>query len=152
MSTADLPGDGLLRDLARAVAVHDPVPPELLASARAAFTRRTLDAELADLVADSRETAGAGLRGATDVRLLTFGAGEQQLAVELLTQGTSRRVVGELTPGRPARVVVEHAGGSLTEDADELGRFLVSGVPAGRIRVRCAPVDGPAIVTPWLTA
>jgi hypothetical protein len=152
MSTAERSDDDLLRGLARAVAIHDPVPPELLGFAREAFTWRTVDAELAELVGDSRETAGVGLRGAFDVRLLTFRAGDQQLDVELLTEGSSRRVVGELTPGRPACVVLEHAGGSLTEDADELGRFLVSGVPAGRIRVRCQPLDGPAIVTPWLTA
>jgi hypothetical protein len=47
---------------------------------------------------------------------------------------------------------VEHLDGSLTEEADEFGRFLVAGVPAGRIRVRCAPADGPALVTPWLEA
>jgi hypothetical protein len=152
MSTADLPDDDLVRALARAVAVHDPVPPELVTFAREAFTWRTVDAELAELAADSWETAGAGLRGAADVRLLSFSAGHQQLDVELLTDGPSRRVVGELSPGRPARVVLEHAGGSLTEDADELGRFLLSGVPAGRIRVRCEPLDGPAIITPWLTA
>lgn len=152
MSTADLPEDELMRELGRAVAVHDPVPPDLIAFAQEAFTWRSVDAELAELVADSREAAGAGLRGTTDVRLLSFTAGEQRLEVELLTDGAQHRVVGELSPGRPAHVVVEHAGGSLTEEADELGRFLVTGVPAGRIRVRCQPADGPAIVTAWLTA
>jgi hypothetical protein len=58
--------------------------------------------------------------------------------------------VGELTPGRPARVVVEHAGGTLTEQADELGRFLVAELPAGRVRLRCEPDDAPPVVTPWL--
>ncbi|MBB3674404.1 hypothetical protein [Modestobacter versicolor] len=150
MSTSDLPDDELVRRLARAVAVHDPVPPELLAFAREAFTWRTVDAELAELVADSRETAGAGLRGPSDVRLLTFSAGDQQLDLELLVDGATRRLVGELTPAGPAHVVVEHAGGTLTEDADELGRFLVAGVPPGRIRVRCEPAGGTAVVTPWL--
>jgi len=152
MSTSDASDDDLVRELARAVAVHDPVPPELRTFAREAFTWRTVDAELAELVADSRETAGAGLRGAADVRLLTFTAGGQQLDVELLTEGAARRLVGELTPPQQARVVVEHAGGTRTEDTDELGRFLLADVPAGRIRLRCEPVDGPAVVTPWLDA
>jgi hypothetical protein len=152
MSISDQPDDALVRELARAVALHDPVPAELLTFAWEAFTWRTVDAELAALVADSRDAAGAVFRGAEDVRLLTFTAGEQQLDVELLTDGAARRLVGELTPGRRAHVVVEHAGGTVTEEADELGRFLVAGVPAGRIRVRCEPVDGPPIVTPWLGA
>ncbi|WP_369139059.1 hypothetical protein [Modestobacter versicolor] len=150
MSTSDASDDELVRALARAVAVHDPVPPALLDFAREAFTWRTVDAELAELVADSLETAGAGLRGASDVRLLTFTAGEQQLDLELIADGAARRLVGELTPGRPARVVVEHPGGTLTEQADELGRFLVADVPAGRVRVRCEPDDAPPVVTPWL--
>ena len=56
----------------------------------------------------------------------------------------------QLSPadGSPS-VTVEHLGGELTEDADELGRQLV---PAGRVRVRCAPSVGPVIVTPWLDA
>jgi hypothetical protein len=151
MSTNDRSDDELLSRLARAVAIHDPVPPELVTFAREAFSWRTVDAELVELVADSREAAGAGFRGAADVRLLTFSTGDQQLDVELLTDGASRRVVGELTPGRSAHVLLEHAGGSLTGKADELGRFLLSGVPAGRIRLRCQPIDGPPIITPWLT-
>jgi len=152
MSTSDRSDDDLVRELARAVAVHDPVPAELLVFAREAFTWRTVDAELAELVADSSAAAGAGLRGPADVRLLSFIVGEQQLDLELLVDGGARRLVGELTPGRPALVVVEHAGGSLTQDADELGRFLVTGVPAGRLRVRCEPAGGTPIVTPWLDA
>jgi hypothetical protein len=112
-----------------------------------------VDAELAELVRDSAETAGALVRsGTAGVRLLTFAAGEQQLELELLVVGGSRRIVGELVPGGPARITVEHLDGALTEDTDELGRFVVAGVPAGRVRVRCAPADGPALVTPWLEA
>jgi hypothetical protein len=152
MSTSDRSDDELVRRLARAAAVHDPVPPELLTFAGEAFTWRTVDAELAELVADSLETAGAGLRGGSDVRLLTFTAGDRQLDVELLTEGASHRLVGELTPPQPARVLVEHAGGTSTEETDELGRFLLADVPPGRFRLRCEPADGPAVVTPWLDA
>jgi hypothetical protein len=152
MTSAEQPDDALVRELAAAARVADPVPEDLLRFAREALTWRTVDAELAELVADSRDTAGAGLRGAGDVRLLTFTAGDLRLELELLVDGPVRRVVGELSPPGPARVTVEHPGGELTEDADELGRFLASGVPAGRVRVRCERAGGPAIVTPWLDA
>jgi hypothetical protein len=92
------------------------------------------------------------MRGPSDVRLLTFTVDGWQLDLELIVDGAARRLVGELTPAGPAHVEVEHAGGTLAEDADELGRFLVSGVPAGRLRVRCEPAGGTPIVTPWLDA
>jgi hypothetical protein len=152
MTAADHDDDALLRELAAVVRVSDPVPPALLTFAREAFTWRTVDAELAELAADSRETAGAGLRGPGDVRLLTFTAGDLRLEIELLAVGADRSVVGELSPPGAARVTVQHAEGELVEEADELGRFLLTGVPAGRIRVRCEPAGGTAIVTPWLDA
>ena len=152
MTAADHEDDALLAELGVAARAADPVPPGLLTFAREAFTWRTVDAELAELTADSREAAGAGMRGPGDVRLLSFTAGELRLELELLVDGPLRRVVGELSPPGPARVTVEHPAGELVEDADELGRFLVTGVPAGRVRVRCEPGSGRAMVTPWLDA
>jgi hypothetical protein len=149
----DPESDPLWDELVQVVRARDAVPPELIRMARESFTWRTVDAELAELVADSAEMAGALVRSGTpDVRLLTFSAGGLQLEIELLVVGSARRIVGELVPGGPARITVEHLDGTLTEDSDELGRFMVAEVPAGRIRVRCAPADGPALVTPWLEA
>ena len=68
--------------LARAA---DPAPAEVLELGRAALSMRRLDAELAELVADS-DAALAGVRGAgSTVRLLTFEAGE--LVVEAQVSG-----------------------------------------------------------------
>ncbi len=143
----------LLDDLARVVQARDPVPPDAVAMAQELFTWRTVDAELAELVADSAEESTAALvrGGATDVRLLAFAAARGiTLDVEVLAEGDARRLVGELSPGGAARITVEHPAGSVTEDTDELGRFLVTGVPAGWLRIRCAPGGGPAFLTPWL--
>ena len=150
----DVDVDPLWDEFVGVVRARDAVPPELLRMARESFTWRTVDAELAELVADSAQAAGAALvrSGTPRVRLLTFTAGELRLELELLVEGAERRVVGEVVPGGRARITVEHLDGSLTEDTDEFGRFLVAGVPAGRIRVRCAPADGAALVTPWLEA
>ncbi len=143
----------LLDDLARVVRQRDPVPPEAVAMARELFTWRTIDAELAELVADSAEASGAALvRGSTaSVRLLAFAAARGlRLELEVLPEGDTRRLVGELSPGLAARITVEHPGGSVTEDTDELGRFLVTGVPGGWLRIRCTPQRGTAFLTPWL--
>jgi len=143
----------LLDDLARVVRTRDPVPPGALAMAQELFTWRTVDAELAELVADSAEAAaGTLVRGtAASVRLLAFAAARGlTLELEVLAEGDARRLVGELSPSGPARITVEHPGGSVGEETDELGRFLVTGVPAGWLRIRCAPKNGRAFLTPWL--
>jgi hypothetical protein len=143
----------LLDDLARLVRERDPVPAELLEAARQGFTWRTVDAELAELVADSEQPEGAALIRSTtaSVRLLAFATGDMRLDLEVLAEGPLRRLVGELDPGGPARVLVEHAGGTLTEDTDDFGRFLVSRVPGGLVRLRCQPRSGRPLLTPWLT-
>jgi hypothetical protein len=141
----------LLAELARLVPERDPVPPDLIEMAKQSFTWRTVDAELAELVADSREATGAALvrSDTASVRLLTFATRHLELALEVLVDGAVRRLVGVLQPGSPARITVEYAGGSLTEDTDELGRFIVTGIPGGLIRLRCEPADGVALLTPW---
>ena len=142
----------LFDELVRLVRERDPVPAELVQMVQQSFTWRTIDAELAELVADSYESADATLvrSGEVSVRLLSFAVSGLLLELEVLNDRASRRLVGELLPGHPARVTVEHPGGSLTEDTDELGRFIVTGVPGGWIRLRCTPTVGPALLTPWL--
>jgi hypothetical protein len=56
----------LLEELRRIASFVEPVPPETVAAARAAFAWRTIDAELAALVHDSLvDTSAAGLRAPT---------------------------------------------------------------------------------------
>lgn len=140
----------LLGELAAAVAAHDPVPSALVERARELFTWRTVDAELATLVSDSLDPGGVLVRGpAATVRLLAFSGRRLSLELEVLDDGGTRRVVGAIDPPAPARVTVEHPGGSHAEDADELGRFLVERVPGGLVRVRVALLTGAPLVTPW---
>lgn len=140
----------LLGELARLVRERDPVPPDLVELARNSFTWRTVDAELAELLADSQQSEDAArVRSSTaSVRLLAFATETLRLDVEVLAEGTARRLVGELDPGVPAEVTVEHAGGALSERTDDLGRFIVGGVPTGWVQVRCSPASGPSLLTP----
>jgi hypothetical protein len=140
----------LLGELARLVRERDPVPPDLVELARNSFTWRTVDAELAELLADSQQPENAAsVRSSTaSVRLLAFATETLRLDVEVLAEGTARRLVGELDPGVPAQVTVEYAGGALSEQTDDLGRFTVGGLPAGWVQVRCAPASGLSLLTP----
>ena len=70
------------------------MPPDVWsAAARAAWTWRTIDAELAALVHDSTldDQELVGVRGAATVRALSFAAGEHMIEVEVSEDGDRRR-------------------------------------------------------------
>lgn len=146
------------RELRAAADLLDPVPVHLLAQAVAAFTWRTIDADLAELIFDSLAEPVAGLRsaqmrGAQQPRLLTFRVDEQTIELELGVEGTGRRMVGRVSPAGPAEVAIQHPAGGATVSADEWGRFAAGGLPSGPLRVSCRPAGGgPAVVTDWFSA
>jgi hypothetical protein len=113
--------------LGRVLAAADPVPPDVVAAAKAVFVARNLDRELAQLVGDSAEaTHGALMRGG-DVRSLSFEAGD--LAIELDIDTRARVVLGQLAPAVVASVALEVDDveiGWVTTDA--LGRFRLEGL------------------------
>ena len=142
--------DGLVDRLRRVAAEADPVPAAVLAAARAAFDLRTLDADLAELVADSRDSA-ALVRGPGGRRQLAFAAGAVTLDVEVTEDGTRRRLLGsaEGTTG-PVTAHSSRAGvAPVTADLDEAGRFLLDGLAAGPTRLSCPGAAGRAVVTAW---
>jgi hypothetical protein len=135
-------GDGwaerLCHDLGAVIAELDPVPPEVLRDARAAYDLRTIDAELATLANDSvLDRQPAGVRGAEGPRSLTFEAPGLTVEVEVTVLGPRRRLIGQLVPPSRAKVTVRHGGGAVEVDADELGRFRADDLPSGRVSLRC---------------
>jgi hypothetical protein len=145
----------LVEDLRRIGRDRDPVPPNVVAGAKALFTWRTIDAELAELTFDSVETGAelVGVRGADTIRLLTFEASTLTVELEVHPTGDRRRLVGQLVPAAPAIVEVRHGAGTAEVETDELGRFAVDGIAAGPIRldVRAADQPGPAVSTSWVS-
>ena len=134
----------------------DPVPPAVIAAAKASFTWRTIDSELAELVTDSANSlsvgAGAGVRGESAPRLLTFEASGLSVEVEVAESGTSRHLVGQLVPMPAAEVVVRWHTGSTSTTADDLGRFVVSDVPAGLVSLAVRrSKDASPVVTSWVS-
>ncbi len=152
----DEPDDTELEEeLRRVAALLNPVPGVLLQAAVEAFTWRTVDEDLAELVFDSLVDHQAALvRGSQDRRLLSFHTGDVSIEIEVTRTGRSRALIGQLGPPQPASVEIRHRTGLVTLESDALGRFSAGSLRAGPISLRCrsGPVaDGPAVVTDWVS-
>jgi len=127
--------DELLREL-RSALREPPVDERYIRAAQAAFTWRTVDADLEIL---SLET-GLALSGAAPVRgpgsPRTFAFHGEQLSVEIEIDGDG--IVGQLTPPGPARVtLVTTDGPQAAAQADEVGCFALPPPPPGPMRLEC---------------
>lgn len=142
----------LVAELRTQAAAADPVPPAAIAAARSAIAWLTLDAELAELTADS--SAGpqlAGVRGVASPAMLTFESPGLTVDVQVTEEGRSRRFLGQLVPPAPGQVEIRHRGGRVMVAADEVGRFAASGIAPGPVSIRCQV--GPDVVeTDWFLA
>jgi hypothetical protein len=131
----------------------DPVPPGLDEAARAAFTWRTIDEELAELMRDSAdESAEVLVRSSSVSRQLSFESPRLGIELEVVATGPrERRLEGQLLPPGSATVTVERPGeGGVSVQADELGRFALDGLRAGVVRLHVM-LRGAQIAVPWTT-
>ena len=150
--------DELLAALGRALQQQEPVPDEVVAAAKATFSWRTIDAELAALTFDSLTDADAlvGVRGSGGPRALTFEYGDMVVEVEVTEHGARRSVVGHVAPA-PLDWVEVHQGGrteAVRHEADAHGRFQVPDLVAGPFRLLCRFRSGaqrPVMLTEWVT-
>lgn len=148
--------DDLLSQLRAVVGRVDPVPPDVVAAARAGFIWRTIDAELAQLTGDSVLDADrmATVRGAgpTAPELLTFEAEGLTVELEAVAGPGGLRLLGQLVPAQPGRVEIRHAGGTTAVEADDLGRFTAEGLAPGPVSVLCHTAGGLDVGTDWFLA
>jgi hypothetical protein len=150
----DHPTDPLLDELRRLARAVDPVPDEVTAYARAALGWRRVDAELAELLADSRLEALSSTRSAAETaRSLTFRSQDLQVDVDLQDEDGSVLLLGQLAPPLAGEIEVQRDDGSTvaTARSDELGRFRIELPAGGRIRlvVRREP-PAAVIETSWI--
>ncbi len=146
----------LLDWLARVAETVDPEPQHLRELGKAALSVRRVDAELAQLVADSALLAGAVRSGAVDTapRLLTFLLGDLAVDVQVTLAADGLELIGVLD-GLAARdggwVEVESPGVATTRcELDPVGRFAGRQIAPGlvRLRVRARNLD---VTTDWVT-
>jgi len=142
----------LTEELRRLAARLDPVPPELLRGAAAAFAWRDIDAELAELVFDSLidNSEAALVRGSPDQRLVSFAGGGLTIDVEVSGTGAARTVMGQIAPPQRGLVEIRRRQETMTVEADELGRFQAGPLPPGPLSLRLRPDEGSPVVTDWL--
>lgn len=147
--------DELLAALGEAVAEDVSVSTQRRDAARAAFTWRTVDDELAELLHDSALDAGAAVRSSAGTpRALTFGRSGLTLEVEVAGED----VLGEVVPEGAAddgegvaRVTLQRPDATdEVVDADAAGFFRFSGVGAGLVRF-VVELGGWSLTTPWVT-
>ena len=129
--------DELLREL-RAALREPPVDEKYIRAAQAAFTWRTVDADLEILSLEAglevSETAQVRGTGPGAPRLFTFHGERLSVEIEVDEDG----IVGQLTPPGPARVtLVTTDGPQAAADADEVGCFTLPAPPPGPMRLDC---------------
>jgi hypothetical protein len=143
-SISDLTDDDLLAELREAVAEADLVTDRQRQAARAAFTWRTIDTELAELLHDSA-LESAAVRGDDSARTLSFASGTLTLELEIDGDVVLGQVVGQAadsvllqradTPDRPL-------------DVDPSGFFRVGDVAPGPVRFVVQAGDW-TLTSPW---
>jgi hypothetical protein len=150
---AQLPETELLAVIGEFFDEIDPVPDHVVAAAKGCLTWRTIDAELAELIEDTALLAGTSVRSPHGPRLLTFSAPQVSVVVEVAEVGPTRRLIGQLGDPRSAAIEVRFRDGTTWVDADQLGRFVVDGVPAGPVSLVCRFPDSDIapLVTDWVT-
>ena len=148
---SDLSRDALLAIVRDVWDRHDPVPAGLVTSmqAAAAIAASDLDIELMELVERSSELAGA--RGTT-AYTLRFVHGDTDLLLRIAVDGDRSRVDGWIVPAEPMTIRALPGDSPSAHDAvtTESGRFELTDLPVGLLRLRLEPHDTsrPAFATP----
>ena len=129
------------------------VPVQVLEAARAAFTWRTIDADLAEITFDSRagDVSVASVRSARQATLhaLTFTSSSFTIELELQAGELLGQLIPPPAPGSSLTVNVMGVPRSVQLDFDELGCFTFSPLPTRPFRLE---LSGPAsVATEWIT-
>jgi hypothetical protein len=131
----------------------DPMPELVIEAARAAFSLRRLDAELAELMLDSAdEPAGAvavRAAGLADIRMLSFVAGPLTVELQVTERDGGRHLVAQVTGVELAAAVLETAAGRRALETED-GVLIAEHVQPGWVRFRLSTVTDNAYVTSWI--
>jgi hypothetical protein len=141
--------DELLALVGRALRAAEPVPDHVIAGAKAAWTWRTIDEELAELVFDSAAEL-TGVRSEDTARQLTFRAPGVEIEV-MVVDDVSRRIVGQLIPPGAYTVQLVVGDAVVEESTDRLGRFTFETVAPGPVRITVIDAERSHVVsTEWV--
>jgi hypothetical protein len=127
-------------------------PPQVVESAKAAWTWRDIDVELASLTYDSAlddlqpVTVRAEL---ATVRRMAFQTRDGAITIELEVR--NRALMGQVWPGQVGEVEVHTVADTSTTPIDEVGGFVVRPLPTGAFRLSCRVGATTRVVTTWIS-
>lgn len=154
VGAVSLPGwtdDELLAELGEALR-EAPADDSVVRAAQAAFTWRTVDADIELLYLDADAelvTADALVRGAGPGAPRTMAFHGERLSVEIEIDEAG--IVGQLSPPQPGHVTLMTTDGPQgTVEADEVGCFTFPPPPAGSLRLDCR-MGAERFITEWVT-
>jgi hypothetical protein len=145
----------LFRRLTEMLAPQHNPPAVVTELAKQSFGLRTVDAELAALVADSEvEGTAAPVRRGSQLqipRLLTFQTPGLQVELEIANSGGRHRILGELVPEGRATVELRQprGGGPHSVEADDEGRFVIESLQPGPFSLTCRRAGRSPVTTEW---
>jgi hypothetical protein len=151
----EMDDEQLIAELGAAVAEESAVSDRRRAAARAAFTWRSVDTELAELLHDSALDAGAAVRSSGSAsgapRTLTFARGAVTLEIEVDGDTLLGEVLDEDPGSGPASVTLQRPDADdRSTEADASGFFRFDDVGPGPVRFVLSR-GGWSITTPWAT-
>jgi hypothetical protein len=151
---ADVSDDELLAELREALTARAAVPPALVELAENAYAWHHIDAELAQLVYDSRQDTelSASVRSQApqiaSILALTFASAVFSVEVEVAEDA----LFGQLVPPQPGTVEIQtRLGDTAAAEIDEVGCFSLEPKPDGQFRLRWRTDGQPDVLTGWLT-
>ena len=141
--------DQLVAKLRTVLSSTDPVPSDVTSFAVAAYSWRTIDAELAELDFDSiEEDVPAGVRSATTARMVSFQAGKWLIDIE--HDPTTGRLMGQVTPESQFIVELHTTGAHFSVESDSDGHFEADSVDTGPLSLVLRFADGAVVKTTWI--
>lgn len=144
----------LLQRLGSIARSTDSVPEDVRQFGRAVFGLRRLDAELAELIEDSLHGLVGVRSGGSDIRMLTFAAGELVVEAQVSGSGAHLSVLGQVheiaAPQGLVRLERASADDASTE-LDDLGAFRFDDVAGGTVRFVVDLGEGRSVATSWFS-
>jgi hypothetical protein len=141
--------DQLMAAVKEAFRAERAVPRDFVQAGQAAFTWRSIDAELAALTFDSATETVAAVRSAeASPRFLTFSAADLTIELEIGPD----EIIGQIVPPQPGHADACPAhGAALSAAIDEIGCFIIQPRPASPFRLHCHADSGISVLTTWIT-
>lgn len=142
--------DRVLDQLLRFLQETEPLDDRVVDAAVDAYVWRTVDAELLDLLVDSRDGELELVRDEEAARVMAFGRDDRGVHFECIPEAQGFVLEGAIQPPLAGIVVLQRPSETVSARMDALGTFRIGPVAPGTVRLVVNDGNGqPMMVTPW---